>query len=559
MEIPASSYGQITSRSGLSSKKLLDVTAGVIDSDYRGVVKILLHNHSDQSHTITPGQAIAQILFLPLAPLSIQEVSELSSTSRGQQGFGSTDSRTFVSEVIHLKPVAGRPPGTTFLGAQPSKATVRLNSPTGPTAQVVIDSGSNISLVSTRLLEKLDPSPKLRTGQEIKISQVTGRSATSQYVPLDLYFETKDTIVLITIEAYIVKDMNAPIILGNDFADQYSLSIIRENGTTNLRLGDSDLSIPLDSSVDSSYLEVKALRSEAAKVQHRRNNKRRRRQKGPIRVYASTNMTIAPGSIRKITIKTSRPLTNTGIFIPSKRLPRRIQNSTLIDSILPKNPSFIHATNDLDTLIQVHEGDVLGTLEEDYYDHQPPEDNTPAQNFFNLINPILQARRDEENSSEQEYYNQQSDLPNGPKLAEVPEYEDVPSRELLSSLDFNPKLSPLQKSQLEKVILRNLNAFSLDGRIGSYSDIKYQITLKEDAVPISMPPYHASPDKRRDIDKQIDKWYSQGVIQDSSSPWGAPVIVVYRNGKARVCIDYRKVNMVTMADEYPLPRQSDIL
>ena len=174
MEIPTSSYGQITSRSGLSSKKLLDVTAGVINSDYRGVVKILLHNHSDQSHTITPGQAIAQILFLPLAPFKVQEALELSSTTRGQQGFGSTDSRTFATEVIHLKPVAGRPPGTTFLGAQPSKATVRLNAPTGPTAQVVIDSGSNISLVSTRLLEKLNPSPKPRTGQEIKISQVTG-------------------------------------------------------------------------------------------------------------------------------------------------------------------------------------------------------------------------------------------------------------------------------------------------------------------------------------------------------------------------------------------------
>ena len=268
---------------------------------------------------------------------------------------------------------------------------------------------------------------------------------------------------MITIEAYIVKDMNAPIILGNDFADQYSLSIIRENGTTSLRLGDSDLSIPLDSSVDSSYLEVQALRSEAAKIQHRKNNKKRRCQKGPVKVYASTNMTIAPGSIRKVTIKTSKPLTSPGIFIPSKRLPKRIQNSTLIDSILPKDPTFIHVTNDLDTPIQIYGGDVLGTIEEDYYDHEPPEDNTSAQNFFNLVNPILQARRDEKNSSEQEYYNQQSDLPNGPKLAEVPEYEDVPSKELLSSLDFNPKLSLVQRSQLEKVILRNSRAFSLDG------------------------------------------------------------------------------------------------
>jgi len=93
----------------------------------------------------------------------------------------------------------------------------------------------------------------------------------------------------------------------------------------------------------------------------------------------------------------------------------------------------------------------------------------------------------------------------------------------------------------------------MDGQIGEYLDIKYRINLQEEAVPISMPPYHASPAKCMDIDKQIDKWFSQGVIQESDSPWGAPIIVVYRNGKARVCIDYQEVNTVTLADEYLLP------
>jgi len=53
-----------------------------------------------------------------------------------------------------------------------------------------------------------------------------------------------------------------------------------------------------------------------------------------------------------------------------------------------------------------------------------------------------------------------------------------------------------------------------------------------------MAPYHTSLEKRKDIDKQIDKWFTQGVIHESNSPWGAPVIVVYRNGKVHVCIDY---------------------
>ena len=85
---------------------------------------------------------------------------------------------------------------------------------------------------------------------------------------LELYFETKESLVSIKVKAYIVKDMNAPIILGNNFADQYSLSIIQEDGTTRLRLGTSSQTISLDSSVDSAYLEVQAMQLQAARAQH---------------------------------------------------------------------------------------------------------------------------------------------------------------------------------------------------------------------------------------------------------------------------------------------------
>jgi Reverse transcriptase (RNA-dependent DNA polymerase) len=74
-----------------------------------------------------------------------------------------------------------------------------------------------------------------------------------------------------------------------------------------------------------------------------------------------------------------------------------------------------------------------------------------------------------------------------------------------------------------------------------------------------MPPYYASPAKREVIDKQIDLWLTQGVIEESRSPWGAPVIVIYRNNKPRVCIDFRRLNKATIADQHPIPKQTDIL
>ena len=560
-EFPSDLYRHLSSRSGQSLKHSVDVINGVLDSDYRGTIHVLLHNHSNKPYPITPKQAIAQILFIPISQLLLEETNKLSDTTRGTKGFGSTDAKSLHSEVIELKPVKGRPPGTTFLGAQPSKATVRINSANGPIASIVIDSGSNISLVSTKILDTLTPAPPRKEGQQIRINQVTGRSSTTQYVPLDIYFETDKGIVSLRLEAYIVKDMNAPLILGNDFADQYSLSIIREKGNTSLQLGDLGHVVTLDNSVESSYLEVQALQARAHAILHRKNNRLRKRSVGKNRVFILNNQTVPPQSIQKVRVRFRRPAAESAIFIPRERLSKRTANSTIIDSILNNESPFIHITNDTDTPIHLKAADFVGTIESDqYYDSIPPENSSQTTAFFNLVAPILERRSlEKEASEEQPYQDQQPDLSYGPKLAEIPEYEDIPTKEFLSMLDFNPKLSKSQKESLQQIVLKHRKAFSLDGRIGEYSDIKYTIKLKEDAIPISMPPYHASPEKRADIDKQIDKWFAQGVIRPSESPWGAPVIVVYRNGKARVCIDYRRVNAVTLADEYPLPRQTDIL
>lgn len=78
-------------------------------------------------------------------------------------------------------------------------------------------------------------------------------------------------------------------------------------------------------------------------------------------------------------------------------------------------------------------------------------------------------------------------------------------------------------------------------------------------VPISVPMYHVSLQKREIIDEQLNTWFEQGVIEPSKSPWSAPVVIAYRNGKPRFCVDYHKLNAVTIPDEFPIPRQSDIL
>ena len=93
MSIPLGYFGAIYARSGLATKEGLRPAncVGVIDSDYRGEVKVALHNDTNTLKTITAGDRIAQLIVMDYFFISdFEEVNVLSDTNRGEGGFGST-------------------------------------------------------------------------------------------------------------------------------------------------------------------------------------------------------------------------------------------------------------------------------------------------------------------------------------------------------------------------------------------------------------------------------------------------------------------------------------
>lgn len=89
--VPPGTYGRVAPRSGLAYKNGIDVLAGVIDEDYRGVVKVILFNTDrDMPVFIKAGDRIAQLILEECRRADIMCVDELSETSRGGSGFGST-------------------------------------------------------------------------------------------------------------------------------------------------------------------------------------------------------------------------------------------------------------------------------------------------------------------------------------------------------------------------------------------------------------------------------------------------------------------------------------
>lgn len=80
---------RIESRSGLALRGLVVLT-GVIDADYRGEWNVIMMNVGKEPHRVAKGDRVAQGVFRPTVRVAFQEVSELSDTSRGVSGFGST-------------------------------------------------------------------------------------------------------------------------------------------------------------------------------------------------------------------------------------------------------------------------------------------------------------------------------------------------------------------------------------------------------------------------------------------------------------------------------------
>ncbi|GFT87706.1 retrovirus-related Pol polyprotein from transposon 17.6 [Trichonephila clavipes] len=78
-------------------------------------------------------------------------------------------------------------------------------------------------------------------------------------------------------------------------------------------------------------------------------------------------------------------------------------------------------------------------------------------------------------------------------------------------------------------------------------------------LPVAVPPYRMNPSKKEILKQEIDRLLSEGIIEECESPYASPVVLIPKpNGTFRLCIDYRKLNEITVADTYPLPRMDDL-
>ncbi|KFD46014.1 hypothetical protein M513_13097 [Trichuris suis] len=102
-----------------------------------------------------------------------------------------------------------------------------------------------------------------------------------------------------------------------------------------------------------------------------------------------------------------------------------------------------------------------------------------------------------------------------------------------------------------------------DGKAGNRAAADHGIThrIPTQAVnPITCRPYRVSSSERKAIAEQVNEMMRDGIVERSSSPWSFPVVMVQkRDSTWRFCVDYRRLNAITIRDVYPMPRMDDVL
>lgn len=127
----------------------------------------------------------------------------------------------------------------------------------------------------------------------------------------------------------------------------------------------------------------------------------------------------------------------------------------------------------------------------------------------------------------------------------------------LCALNISPTLDGLQTLHLKRLLEDFSDIFETNGK--PVHEVEHIIDTR-DHPPIAVPPYRLSSPRKEILKTEIQKMLMGQIIVPCTSPWAAPVVMVPKqNGTVRVCVDYRRLNSITVPDTYPMPRIDDLL
>lgn len=133
------------------------------------------------------------------------------------------------------------------------------------------------------------------------------------------------------------------------------------------------------------------------------------------------------------------------------------------------------------------------------------------------------------------------------------------SKKIFDTVNINSNLAQEQDEKVRLLLQKHIDIFSKDDSdIGDCDMIKHRIDLIDD-IPFKQRHRRIPPSMIDEVRKHIEELLSGGIIRKSKSPWASNVVLVRKkNGKLRLCVDYRMLNKKTVKDSYALPRVEEV-
>ena len=218
---------------------------------------------------------------------------------------------------------------------------------------------------------------------------------------------------------------------------------------------------------------------------------------------------------------------------------------------LPEQTWWIKVMNPQEEAIRINPGDVLAYASEAAI---PQVDDSNIPEFLDLTYleqtdvPIALGR------VAGETVNEMVQLFSLEKSTQVETEEEI--EEKISNIDLSQScLNDEEKTWFRKMLKRNRSSLAFTmAELGECKLIPMVIKVDETEGVVSSRPYRYSPQKMDIIDEQVKQLLDVGVIEPSESAWRSPLVVVQKkDGKPRLCTDFRMLNMITRKDKFPMP------
>ncbi|KAF9540354.1 hypothetical protein CPC08DRAFT_650926 [Agrocybe pediades] len=406
-------------------------------------------------------------------------------------------------------------PGSSALGISVLSVKGYLCSSRNNPIDLRLDSCADISLISEEYYNSLKNKPKLQQGLRMRLWQVTDKDCSLKgYATFAVFMPTSDGNLIETeVEAYVLPGMTVPILLGEDYQQNYEVSVRRsiqngtqvifEDGTHVVKAEAVSRSKDFGRIRESAHLQSVFLRNKI----HRRNKNRRQRrkvqlEKGAELVRIAEDVKIKPGEAKLVKLEgdfsEDREWLVERTFLPNTNdLNIPIPNA-LISALDPRIP----IANTSNRPIYVRRGEVIGSKidPQEYFDKSKDEESWErfrerSDKLAALVkaqDELTRSPQESPESKNEEESREEAKGPDseeteemGPKTAEMPELKDLPSQDLRTLIDVG-NLPEHLKEKAWEMLERRKGAFGFDGRLGQHP-AKVHIRTKEGQVPISVP------------------------------------------------------------------------